>query len=240
MGQMNQPMARLERSDEVIKTNVVDHLYWDNRVDASAIMVTVNDGKVTLSGEVPSYSASLAAEGDASSVMGVTEVLNQLTVNYPGKLADEELAANIESKLFLNPHLLSYKFDVSIDKGWVTLEGIVDAFWKKVEAENEAASVRGVIGVTNKIAVVTTKDEAEKRVDEAVAEDIVSAITRNRKVNINDVNVKVKDGDVILTGTVPTWEARAAAYQSAIYTFGVANVDNNLGSWVKQVRTNES
>ncbi len=228
MGQVNQPMTRLERSDEVIKTNVVDHLYWDNRVDASAIKVTVDEGKVTLSGEVPSYSDRLAAESDASSVMGVTEVFNQLTVSYPGKLDDEELVANIESKLFLNPHLLSYKYDVSVVKGWATLEGIVDAFWKKVEVENEAASVRGVIGVTNKIAVVTTEGEADRRVDKAIAEDIVSAITRNRKVNINDVNVKVKDGDVILTGSVPDWEARTAAYQSAIYTFGVTHVDNNL------------
>jgi hyperosmotically inducible protein len=221
-------MVRMKRSDEVIKTDVVDHLHWDSRVDASNIKVTVDGGRVTLSGEVPSYSARIAAVDDARSVMGVTSVHNLLKVNYPSMPSDEELVSNITSRLFLNPYLLSYKFDVSVDRGWATLEGTVDAYWKKIEAENEASSVRGVTGVTNKIAVVTTEDEAKKPVDEAIAEDVVNAITRNYKVNIDDVDVKVEDGDVILTGAVPTWEARAAAYRSAIYTFGVTHVDNNL------------
>ncbi|MBN1427145.1 MAG: BON domain-containing protein [Anaerolineae bacterium] len=221
-------MTHLKRSDEVIKASVVEHLYWDNRVDASSIEVVVDDGTVTLIGEVPSYQARIAAIDDANSVIGVTSVRNMLRVNYPNMPSDDELESNITSKLLLNPDLLSSRFNVGAKQGWVVLEGTVDARWKKIEAENEAASVRGVTGMTNKVAIVTTEDETLKPIDETIAAGVVDAINRNRKVNIDDVNVKVEDGDVILSGKVPTWEARAAAYQSAIYTFGVTHVDNNL------------
>ncbi|MBN1122303.1 MAG: BON domain-containing protein [Anaerolineae bacterium] len=221
-------MTTVKSTDEIIKANVVDHLCWDNRVDASNIKVTVNDREVTLTGEVPAYAASIAAASDARSVMDVTVVNNNLTVNLPSIPSDEDLKANIKSRLFLNPYLLSYKFDVNVRNGWVTIDGTVDAYWKKLEAEHEASNIRGVTGITNKIVIVTTEDEDEKPVDEAIAEDVVKAIARNRKVDVNDVNVKVEDGNVILTGSVPSWEARGAAYNSALYTFGVTHVKDKL------------
>jgi len=46
----------MARSDEVIKKDVVDELYWDNRIDASKVTATVNDGAVTLAGAGPRHS----------------------------------------------------------------------------------------------------------------------------------------------------------------------------------------
>ena len=42
-------------NDETIDKQVVDQLYWDSRVNASEVAVTVQNGKVTLHGTVPSY-----------------------------------------------------------------------------------------------------------------------------------------------------------------------------------------
>jgi osmotically-inducible protein OsmY len=80
------------------------------------------------------------------------------------------------------------------------LEGTVDAFWKKVRAEDLAFSMRGVLGLTNKIAVVPTQTIA----DENLAENIINALDRNVNVNVDDVNVTVEDGTVTLTGAVPS------------------------------------
>ena len=221
-------MIQTAISDEVIKANIVEQLYWDSRVDASNISVAVKEGRVTLTGEVPYYVSAMAAVDSAWDVEGVTFVSNQMQVNYVDKLADDELKSNILSKLALNPYVLSHNFDVRVDHGWVTLDGTVDSQWKKLEAENDALGVHGIIGLTNRIAVVTTDDPKMHSVDASIAEDVIKAITRSRLVNIADVNVKVSDGKVILTGEVPSWEARKAAYRSALYTFGVAHVDNQI------------
>jgi hyperosmotically inducible protein len=55
----------MARTEEQIKRDVVDQLYWDNRVDASDVTVEVSNGTVTLRGTVPTYFASTAALNDA-------------------------------------------------------------------------------------------------------------------------------------------------------------------------------
>jgi osmotically-inducible protein OsmY len=211
----------------MIKRDIVDQLSWDNRIDASDISVKVDDGAVTLSGEVQSFRARDAATSNAWLVDGVLSVNNQLTVSYikPTTLpTDDEIREEILNSFRWNPDLRSYRIAVTVDKGWVTLEGAVDAYWKKVIAESDAASTRGVISVTNKIAIVPTKSIA----DEMIAEDIIDAIERNVRVSADDVDVTVTDGEVTLNGTVPNSAAKIAAYDSALYTAGVKMVRDNL------------
>ena len=70
------------RTDEEIKKDIVDHLYWDYGVDASDVKVEVSDSNVTLTGTVQSYAARGAAVSDAWSVRGVTDVDNLLSVHF--------------------------------------------------------------------------------------------------------------------------------------------------------------
>jgi osmotically-inducible protein OsmY len=74
-------MATIDKSDEGIAKDVVDSLYWDSRVDASKMGVYVNDGIVTLSGTLSSYSERAAASEDAWIISGVRDVKNQLKVD---------------------------------------------------------------------------------------------------------------------------------------------------------------
>ena len=68
----------MKRLDENIKKDIVDELYWDNRIDASQVNVTVNDGIVTLSGSVPTYSDLAIAKIAASRINGVFDVIDKL------------------------------------------------------------------------------------------------------------------------------------------------------------------
>jgi len=52
----------IEVTDEKIKKQVVDQLYWDARVDASDVKVEVSDRNVILTGTVPSYGVRQAVE----------------------------------------------------------------------------------------------------------------------------------------------------------------------------------
>jgi osmotically-inducible protein OsmY len=47
-------------------------------------------------------------------------------------------------------------------------------------------------------------------------------------VYVEDVNVKVENGNVTLSGTVEDWQAKLAAYNAALYTAGVKEVNDNI------------
>ncbi|MFP4397431.1 MAG: BON domain-containing protein [Desulfonatronovibrio sp.] len=213
--------------DEEIKKNVVFELYKDNRVDASNVSVEVNNGEVTLQGELPTYYAFTAAYNNTLKISGVTGVNNQLKVRYPVGTAmptDAELLSAIESKLFRNPDINIADLNIQVQAGEVVLKGTVDAYWKKVHAEKLASSEPGVVVIKNHLAIVPTRDF----VDQDIAEDIIRALESRSVVSANNINVKVSNGEVTLSGTVPDWSARQAAYESAAFTSGVVNVENNI------------
>lgn len=213
-------------SNEDIKANVVDNLRWDSRVDATNVTVEVSDGTVTLKGNVPSFTALTAATNNAWNVVGVTDVDNQLIVEYPSAVtvpSDADIKKNIESILAWDNDIDVTEIDVSVSNGVVTLEGNVDAYWKLYHLERKA-DVMGVINIVNKVAVVPTEDV----LDEDIASDVEDALERNVSVDVDDVNVKVENGEVTLTGTVPSWNSYNSAENAAFYTLGVVAVDNQL------------
>jgi osmotically-inducible protein OsmY len=101
----------------------------------------------------------------------------------------------------------------------------VYTFWKRAKAGDLVSQIRAVVGVTNRIAVVPTQKYSAER----LAEKVIAAIERDGSVDINDINVTVENGYVTLTGTVPTWTAKTAAFSAARYTLGVKDVDNQIG-----------
>jgi hyperosmotically inducible protein len=214
----------MSMNDEDIDKQIVDQLYWDNRVKASEVAVTVKQGSVTLRGEVPSYQAKITAAEDAYLVRGVKLVDNKITVAYPAVPSDKELKENIETALDWDFDIDASKITVSADEGVVKLLGTVDTYWKKLQAEDIAHKIAGVVDITNELAIVTTDTWS----DEMIAKDIEEAIGRNLNVDVNDVDIMVGKGKVTLSGEVPDWSARFAANTSAMYTSGVKSVHNML------------
>jgi osmotically-inducible protein OsmY len=56
----------------------------------------------------------------------------------------------------------------------------------------------------------------------------VADLERSALVDADDVTVTVDGGAVTLTGSVPTWSARAAAYDAARHTAGVTSIHDAL------------
>lgn len=73
-----------QRSDDRIKEDVSEALYRHPAVDASDIEVKVQSGTVTLTGTVEDREMKRMAEDAAEHVMGVTNVLNLLTIHRNG------------------------------------------------------------------------------------------------------------------------------------------------------------
>jgi osmotically-inducible protein OsmY len=218
--------------DEQIKQKVVDQLTWDDRVDASQVEVGVEFGRVALSGTVSSNFTEQAAIDDAWSVDGVVAVVNDLesepygvaSAENPLASAENPLASTVKGALLVDSQIDGSAITVSATHGQVTLSGTVKALWQKVRAEEVASGVSGVLGVTNEIAVVPTRDV----VDEVIARDIEQAIARNSNADVDNVDVTVENGNVTLAGTVADWVARDAVYQAAINTMGVKDVTDRL------------
>lgn len=215
------------KQTELKKQDVIDEMTWNDKIDSSDIQVKVYDGKVELSGTVGSFMERREAEMDAWLVSGVRHVENNITVDltegitYP---SDEELKQRIENVLIWDATLNSLKIDVSVSNGIVTLEGTVDSFWKISFAESKVHGVSGVVGIINKLAAAPEESVA----DEMIAKDIMDAIERKLLVSPDDVDVKVKNGVVTLEGTATSWSAWREAYNSAEYTIGVLDINDNI------------
>lgn len=216
----------MPRSREDIKQDVVDHLNWDDRVDAAGIDVAVEGGKVTLHGTTSTIISRHYAAADALEVPGVKSLDNKLKVKYPAAAApsDEQIRKSIEHLLEWNSSIDSKHVRVRVENGIVTLEGSVDALWRKFHAEDVLMQLTGVAGINNKLTVVPTKDVS----DELVAESLNNALSRNPMINADAIEVRVANGVVRLGGAVPNWTARQIVYNSALNTFGAIGVDDHL------------
>ncbi|MEJ2648730.1 MAG: BON domain-containing protein [Sedimentisphaerales bacterium] len=220
-------MAVITRTNEDIKKDIVDQLYWDARVDASNVEVAVSDGQVSLTGTVPNHTAYLAASEDAWAMSGVKNVRNQLQIEYPSGFEvpkDAELKVNIENLLLWQPNIDSTYMDVLVDKGWITLRGSVDAYWKKIRAEEIVLGLKGVIGLTNELAIVPTREFTDK----VIAKNIEAALERNAGTDVDMIDVQVENGKVILSGSVSSLPAYRESKKIAENTPGVVMVSNEL------------
>jgi osmotically-inducible protein OsmY len=214
-------------TDETIKKGIIDELYWDYRVDASNVKVQVSDGCVELTGTVRDFAARRSANADAWAIDGVREVSNLLIVRFPLDFEvpeDKEIESTAQMTLAWNREIYSADVDVSVVGGVVKLEGTVDAYWQKWRAEELVSDLSGVRDVQNHLAVVP----GERHADKQIAEEIEAALIRGAYVDAQEITVKVEDGNVKLTGTVPTAFARVRAYDAAARTPGVVSVDNNI------------
>ncbi len=220
-------MMRIVRTDEDIKKYIVDELYWDDRVDASDVMVEVEGGKAVLSGTVPSYAARRVAENTAAGIKGVRAVESRLQVKLPptrDKITDVEIDANVRSTLGWLSDIDSSNIAVAVEQGVVELTGSVGRYWERLEVEEMVARIGGVVDVENHLAVVPTRDVW----DQVLAEGIVTSLERSAGVDSDAITVEVVDGRVLLSGTVPDGSARRRAEEVVFRTSGVKEIDNGL------------
>lgn len=219
---------RMERTDTQILKDVTEHLRWDVRVDSSLMEVAVENGAVTLRGEVEAYVERTAAVDVAWSVAGVREVNNHLTVRRPpseSAASDEELQDRVSSVIAWNANMNQETVHATVSDGAVTLEGTVNAHWKRFYAEELVGSIVGVTHIHNQLAVAPS----QTFLGQVVAEQVVAALVRNPQVDADQVEVAVKLGVVTLAGYVSSGSARRAAERDASVTPGVSAVKNRLG-----------
>lgn len=215
------------RTDEQIRHDIIKQLQWDSRINSTDINVEVNQHIATLSGNVSSYMQKTAAQMDALSITGVTEVHNHLKIitdTISEKFTDEQISRNIKTVISLNPVINPDTLEIRVDKGVVFLGGSVDEYWKKMQTEEIVFDVPGVRDVVNTLSVVPTNSPF----DQAISADILTALQRISNIDIQKINVTVDGGRVTIHGRVPDWHAYTAAHNAARFTRGVTDLTNKL------------
>ncbi|GCE22005.1 BON domain-containing protein [Dictyobacter kobayashii] len=135
------------RTDEDIQEDVLAELRWDSRVRPNDIGVIVKNGIVTLTGWVESYSQKVAAESAAHRVRGVLAVANDIEVRLPAfaERTDADLAAAVLNALKWEADIPAGKIKVTVNQGWVTLDGEVDNILQKIDAERAVSHISGYV-----------------------------------------------------------------------------------------------
>lgn len=214
-------------NDEKIKIDIIDQLFWDTRVDASNIMVAVEDGVVELSGTVATHTGRRSAELDAYDVAGVKVVKNKLAVMYPEEVkapSDEDVQAGIKNALLWSSYINSSTIEVGVMDGIATMRGTIDTYWKKLKITELARNVTGVLDVVNEVAIVPTRAHT----DQAIAKDVMNAIDRNSRTRYENIDVAVSGGVVSLAGNVSNWKIKEELLEIASCTAGVRDIIDRL------------
>lgn len=213
------------RSDSQIKTDVLNELKWDTRIKETEIGVQVREGIVTLVGTVDVYAKKLAARDAAHRVHGVLDVVDEMQVKVPsvGARGDTEVARAVRDALAWDAFVPDEKISSTVSMGVVTLEGLVQTWAQRADAERVVRGLSGVRGVVNMIGVQAKPVDPER-----IKGDIEEALERQAEREARRIGVQVKDGVVTLTGRIRSWAERNAVDRVVGFAPGVRRVDDQL------------
>jgi osmotically-inducible protein OsmY len=211
-------------TDTYLRQTIVDELDFEPSVDAANIGVAVDNGVVTLTGHVASYAEKIAAERAVERVKGVRAIAENIEVRYPGhkQTADDEIAERALSIIGWNVQVPKDSVKIKVEKGRVTLEGVVDWRFQREAAESAVRQLSGVVGVSNLIEIKPNVAPRE------IKQKILDALKRNAELEADSIRVNVTEGNVVLEGNVRAWYERGIAEQAAWSAPGVRAVQDHL------------
>ncbi|KQW23435.1 ornithine aminotransferase [Afipia sp. Root123D2] len=141
-----------QAADDQIAKRAADILNWDILIPNGAVDVLVQDGWVTLSGNVDWYYNKTAAEDDVRKLSGVRGVTNKITIKP--RIEAANVKAKIESALKRHAEVEAKAIRVTVQGGnKVVLEGKVDNWDERRAVENAAWSAAGVASVEDRLTI---------------------------------------------------------------------------------------
>jgi osmotically-inducible protein OsmY len=215
---------RIMKSDTQIQKDVMAQLNWEPILNTAQIGVSVNQGVVTLTGMVDSFTKKTTAERAAKKVAGVKAVAEDIQVGPSPAYnkTDTEIAEAILNALKWHSAVMEDRIKIKVEKGYVTLEGDVEWDFQRTAAKAAIENLTGIKMIYNLIAVkpkVTVADLKSK---------IKAALQRSALLDANSIEVEMVGSKVILSGTVHSIKEKEDAESAAWMAPGISSVENRI------------
>jgi osmotically-inducible protein OsmY len=141
-----------QRNDDAIAAAAIDRLAWDTAIPADAIVVQVESGWLTLTGEVGWYYQKEAAALAVRALRGVTGVSNQVIVRPQVDVANlsDDITHALHRSWVVDPTGIT----VNAHGGAIRLSGSVHSWPERQVAAEIARKAPGATAVTNDLVVV--------------------------------------------------------------------------------------
>lgn len=215
----------VQQTDRELKTAIVDEFEWAPNIVADRIGVAVNDGAVTLSGEVNSYPDKTAAVKAALRVHGVTALADEIEVKSAWTIPlDEDLAREAGAALNASVVLDEGSVKATVHDHQVDLTGTVGWNHQREAAQSLVSNLAGVRAVHNRIAIAPTLTFSSS--DAKLA--IEAALQRHAQLDADRITVSSQGTVIELTGTVRSWSEFGQAGLAAWAAPGVTHVNNHI------------
>jgi osmotically-inducible protein OsmY len=210
--------------DTNLTADVSDELFWDPKLDSTAIAVSADDGKITMRGTVGSLREKREAKKSAERVFGVISVDNQLQVRLmnDAKRDDADLRGDVLQALMLDS-VVPKTVDAKVEDGFVTLTGTANWQYQRDEAEFVASNIVGALDVFDEVELEYPTPNGGD-----VKESIKKALKRNAALDADDLRISTDSGTVTVKGTVSSWAEHDEAIDAAWAAPGVTAVHDDL------------
>ena len=214
----------MTKTDSALKADVVNELAWDPAIKETAVGVAVKDGVVTLTGHLDTFAEKDAAMRAVRRVAGVRAIAVEIDVKLSPshQRSDTDIARSAELALKWNTSIPADSVRVTVDHGWVTLQGEVDWNYQRLGAESIVRPLMGVVGIGNELKLKARAQAAD------LSRRIEDALRRQALREAQQIHIAVSGDTVKLTGKVHSWQERQAAQGVAWSAPGVRSVVNEL------------
>jgi osmotically-inducible protein OsmY len=141
-----------KRTDEELAAAAAERLAWDVSLPPDAVKVTVENGWITMSGEVDWYYQKAAAEQDIYRLFGVVGIVNGITIKskVQASTISDDIMHALHRSWFFDPKTIEVTAD---GEGTVRLTGKVASWHDRQVAAATAWAAPGVTAVDNEIIV---------------------------------------------------------------------------------------
>jgi osmotically-inducible protein OsmY len=222
------------RSDAEVGQDVLKRLAGSSTIASQGLGVSVQDGVVTLTGEVASWAEMRQAGLVAREVRGVRRVDNNLKVEaISEKRPDDRIRKDVAATLTRDVYLTGLPIDVTVKKGVVVLKGTVGSVYEKKRAYEDAC-IDGVVEVKDALTVDPWSDDNVRVASPKITNDQLKQAVRDelyqdlRLLDPYAVHVAASSGQVTLYGRIPTYHQKQVAERDAHDVVGVHWVKNLL------------
>jgi len=214
----------MDDTDELIRSQVVEALSRDSRFSHARLTVRVENAQVLLFGDTPTLYLMQLVIDLAGCMPGVRGVQSALRVWDLSHDDDQRLQVRVEQVLKWSASLGASNLGISVERGVLTLDGKVDAYWKRQRAEALVMDIQGVLAVINQLQVVPELTPQ----DQVIADDVKSAIARCGCSSRDHIHIEVESGMVTLSGQVPSLWSKRYAPSLVEAVLGVTGVVDKL------------